>query len=212
MREEFSFNRYLDDFSREGLERIRRAKIGIAGAGGLGSNCASYLVRSCFENLVIADFDTVVPSNLNRQFYFTDQIGLMKTDALSANLLRINPDVNLTMRRERVDERNVREIFSGCDAVIEAFDVPESKALLVDAMLRDGIFTVCASGLAGIGRSDDIVIHRINDRLYVVGDMKSSVNADKPPCAPRVAAVAAKQADIVLEYIMTGVVRAGGDE
>ena len=210
MREEFTFKRYLNDFSREGLERIRRTKIGIAGAGGLGSNCASFLVRSCFENLVIADFDTVVPSNLNRQFYFADQIGMMKTDALAVNLKRINPDVNLTMCRERVNERNVREIFAGCDAVIEAFDAPESKALIVEAMMNEGIFTVCASGLAGIGKSDDIVIRRVNDRLFMAGDMISSVSADNPPCAPRVAVVAAKQADIILEYIMTDGVRAGG--
>lgn len=59
-------------FSGEQLERIRRVKVGIAGAGGLGSNCAFNLVRSGFSDFVICDFDIVEPSNLNRQFYFAD--------------------------------------------------------------------------------------------------------------------------------------------
>ena len=58
--------------------RLAAATVGIAGAGGLGSNCALHLVRSGVGRLVIADFDVVNDSNLNRQFYFRDQIGRKK--------------------------------------------------------------------------------------------------------------------------------------
>ena len=68
------------------------ACVGIAGAGGLGSNCAMHLVRSGIGKLVIADFDTVNESNLNRQFFFRDQVGRVKVEALRENLLRINPE------------------------------------------------------------------------------------------------------------------------
>ena len=65
-------NSYL---TREEKDRLQNVKIGIGGAGGLGSNAAAHLVRAGIEHLVIADFDTVSEGNLNRQFFFRDQIG-----------------------------------------------------------------------------------------------------------------------------------------
>ena len=66
-----SANPYLTPAERAVLER---ARIGIAGAGGLGSNCAMHLVRAGVRRLVVADFDVVGESNLNRQFFFRDQL------------------------------------------------------------------------------------------------------------------------------------------
>ena len=54
---------------------MSKFRVGIAGAGGLGSNCAVALARSGVGTLVIADFDIIEAANLNRQYYFTDQIG-----------------------------------------------------------------------------------------------------------------------------------------
>ena len=85
-------NTYLTKTEREILED---AKVGIAGAGGLGSNCAMHLVRAGVKRLVIADFDVVSESNLNRQFFFRDQLGMKKVEALKANLLRINPEAEV---------------------------------------------------------------------------------------------------------------------
>ena len=82
-----SANPYLTPAERAVLER---ARIGIAGAGGLGSNCAMHLVRAGVRRLVVADFDVVGESNLNRQFFFRDQLGMKKVAALKANLLRID--------------------------------------------------------------------------------------------------------------------------
>jgi len=66
-----SVNLYISDRERAIFEK---AIVGIAGAGGLGSNCAMHLVRAGIKNLVIADYDSVSPSNLNRQFFFADQL------------------------------------------------------------------------------------------------------------------------------------------
>jgi sulfur carrier protein ThiS adenylyltransferase len=68
---------------------LSKFRVGIAGAGGLGSNCAVALARSGVGTLVIADFDVIEEPNLNRQYYFTDQIGLMKTVALKDNIANI---------------------------------------------------------------------------------------------------------------------------
>jgi sulfur carrier protein ThiS adenylyltransferase len=194
-------NRYL---SRENLDKIRNATVGIAGAGGLGSNCAVSLVRSGFRTFVIADYDTVEPSNLNRQFYFSHQIGMMKVDALKENLLAINPALQIIFHPVRVTKENAEDLFSRCDAVVEAFDRVESKLMITEAIVPLKIFFAAASGIAGYGLSDEIKIRKINERFFCVGDFIHEIDPNNPPLAPRVAIAAAKQADLVLEYILKG--------
>jgi sulfur carrier protein ThiS adenylyltransferase len=87
-------------------------KIGIAGAGGLGSNVAVNLVRSGVDEIKIADFDVIEQSNLNRQFYFKDQIGQNKVNALFENLKRINPQIKLQIIQRKLERENLKEIFS----------------------------------------------------------------------------------------------------
>ncbi|MBQ8126560.1 MAG: ThiF family adenylyltransferase, partial [Kiritimatiellae bacterium] len=87
--------------------RLEGARVGIAGAGGLGSNCAQHLVRAGVRKFVIADFDTVAESNLNRQFFFRDQIGRKKVDALAENLRRIEPDLELDCRDVKLTPENI---------------------------------------------------------------------------------------------------------
>src|SRR5476649_2700716 len=79
----------------EQLALIQSKKVGIGGAGGLGSNCAMVLVRSGFKNLEIIDQDLIDASNLNRQQYYTSEIGLPKVEMLKKRLLDINPDANI---------------------------------------------------------------------------------------------------------------------
>ena len=90
-------NTYLTERERHILES---AKVGIAGAGGLGSNVAMLLVRAGMKKLVIADFDTVNESNLNRQFFFRRQLGEKKIDALAVNLLQIEPELALELHEQ----------------------------------------------------------------------------------------------------------------
>ena len=190
-------------FDEASLGKIRSATIGIAGAGGLGSNCASFLARSGFVNFVIADFDRVEKTNLNRQFFFAHQIGMNKTDALEMNLIAIEPSIEIVKHQHRVTKENAAAIFSRCDAVIEAFDNPRSKAMLAEEIVRLGIFFVSASGIAGHGSSDRIKVKSMNDRFHIVGDSQHEVSKEHPPLAPVVAIAAAKQADLVLHHILT---------
>jgi sulfur carrier protein ThiS adenylyltransferase len=189
-------------FKEEDLKKILSVKIGIAGLGGLGSNCAVNLVRSGINNLILVDFDRIEPKNLNRQFYFQHQIGLFKTEALTENLKKINPDIKITSFNERLEENNIFKFFNRCEVIVEAFDKAEYKSLLVSKLLPTRKLIVSASGLAGYGNSDDIKIHRIKKNLIIVGDLKSEAAANLPPLSPRVNIAAAKQADIILEYII----------
>jgi sulfur carrier protein ThiS adenylyltransferase len=187
---------------QENLSKIQKIKVGLAGAGGLGSNCAVFLVRSGFKNLRIVDFDRVETSNLNRQFFFADQVGRVKVYALSENLLRINPDLQIEALALKIEKNTAAAVFSDCDIVVEALDKAEGKKDLVEACLEAGQTVVAASGLAGWGRSDGITTHRVNKNFYLVGDMVSGVTPDNPPLAPGVAVAAAKQADVILKLVL----------
>jgi len=186
----------------ERLEIIQKVKIGIAGAGGLGSNCAFNLVRSGFKRLKIVDFDIVEPSNLNRQFYFLDQLNIPKVDALKSNLLRINPDLEIEAINTMIERKNIKQIFKECDIVVEAFDKTMYKTMIAESFFSSGKLLVCASGIGGWGKSDDIVVKKVHENFYVVGDFVSEVDENLLPISPRVNIVAAKQADIVLSRVL----------
>ena len=190
----------LKYFSQEQLRKLQGIHVGIAGAGGLGSNCAFNLARCGFKRFTICDFDTVELSNLNRQFYFIDQAGLPKVSALRTNLLRINPAVQVDAVRETVTRENVLGLFSGCDAVVEAFDDISSKQMITEAYMRSGKFFIAFSGIAGYGDSDGLVVRRVTGTFHLIGDMRSEASEHVPPCSPRVNVAAAKGADILLEW------------
>lgn len=196
---EESLLRYLGE---KRLARIQSVTIGIAGAGGLGSNCACNLVRSGFKRFVIGDFDSVEPGNLDRQFFFLDQVGRKKVEALRENLLRINPHLEIRVYAGRIEEENLDQLFAECDIIVEAFDQVQYKRMIVEHYLSTGKFLVSASGLAGWGKSDDLRIRRVRDNFFLVGDFVTEVGEDIPPLSPRVNIVAAKQADIILEYVL----------
>ncbi len=183
--------------------RLASRRVGIAGAGGLGSNAAAALVRSGIGHLVVADFDTVTPENLNRQFYFTDQTGRPKVDALRENLLRINPALDIHVFTERVTPVNAGSFFSGCDVVVEAFDVAGEKEWFAAWMAQHlpHIPLIMGSGIAGWGNPCLIQVQRAGN-LYVCGHQKETDQKTVPLMAPRVTQTAMMQADLVLEILL----------
>ena len=184
------------------LAKVQETRVGIAGLGGLGSNVAWHLVRSGFSHLILADFDRVEASNLNRQVYFPEQLGLLKTEALAENLLRINPDLNLELWSVQVTPANVQAIFGQCPVWVEGFDQTASKKMFVEEGLASGKNVISASGLAGWGDTDTIHTKHWNSGLSVVGDFCTAVGENQPPLSPRVGVVAAKQADLVLAWVL----------
>ena len=182
--------------------KLSRARVGIAGAGGLGSNCAMLLARAGVGHLTICDFDVVAESNLNRQFYFRDQVGMLKTEALEANLKRIAPEMGIDARAVKLDSANMVEIFSGCDIVVEAFDSAEAKMLFYGTMLKSKKKLVGASGMAGWGKSNELKVRMFGETMALAGDGKSAVGGGEHPQSARVAIVAAMEANSVLAMIL----------
>ena len=192
-------NPYLTDAQRTILER---AKIGVAGLGGLGSNVLCHLVRAGVRRFVASDFDVVSESNLNRQFFFAEQIGRKKTEALAENLRRIDPDLELDFRDISLTAENIPEVFAGCDVVVEAFDKAEAKTMLIGALAKRGVPIVAASGLAGFGKSNDIRLRKAGANLYLVGDLTSGISAELAPASPRVGIAAAMEANTVIALLL----------
>jgi sulfur carrier protein ThiS adenylyltransferase len=194
------------NFVKKGLGRdyIAKAgcvKIGIAGCGGLGGNCAFNLVRSGFVQLRLVDFDIVEASNINRQFFFFPQIGMPKVEALAENLKNINSALKLDVMQKKINRKNLKKIFSDCDIIVEALDGENDKAMVIEGLMPIKRFIVSASGIAGFGNSDRIKTHYIKDNLVIIGDLSTGVN-QALPLSPIVNIAAAKQADAIIEYIM----------
>lgn len=169
-------------------------KIGIAGVGGIGSNVALNLVRSGVIQLKLVDFDRVESGNLNRQFYFADQIGLFKVEALKINLSRINPKVRLGAQVQRIDAQNCAELFSDCDLIVEGFDRQADKKMLIETF-ADKKAVVSACGIAGFDLTT-IRSRRIGNS-YIAGDF--TTDCDQAPLfSHKVTTVANHMSEFIL--------------
>lgn len=184
-------------------ETLAAATIGVAGAGGLGSNAAAALIRAGAGRLIIADFDQVESSNLNRQFFFHHQIGEPKVSALRDNLLKIDPEANITIHQTILAPDNIPAVFADCDILLEAFDKPEMKTMLAGAWMENfpDRPLIMASGLAGYG--DYRALREVrNGMTTICGDQKSTLESEGGYTAPRVGIVANMQANAAIELLM----------
>lgn len=192
---------------RHGAENqkiLASASAGVAGLGGLGSHIAVFLARLGVGRLVLADFDRVDLANIQRQQYYLSDVGRPKCEALAEQLRRINPYLQYETHDTRVTAANAPRIFGGCRVVCEAFDRPEEKAMLAEAVLGampDAVL-VAASGMAGFGSANAIRTERRMKRLLVCGDFESDVEDGLPVAAPRAALCAAHQATAALRILL----------
>lgn len=185
-------------------EKVKKAKIAIAGLGGLGSTVALALGRVGVGHIKIIDFDVVEPSNLNRQQYFIRHIGMKKCHALKEILLEINPFINIEVVDTYVDKDNIKDLFEDMDIVIEAFDGAENKAMIVREVLlqTEKPKVISASGMAGYYSNNLIISKKINTRLYMCGDFKNEAKVNEGLMAPRVGIAACHEANMSLRLIL----------
>ena len=179
------------------------AVVAICGLGGLGSNIAISLARAGVGQLILCDYDRVDITNLHRQQYKADQIGMYKTVVLAENLKEIAPYVSVEIHTERITEDNALTLLRSADIICEAFDDAECKAMLTNTVLSElpDKYLVAASGMAGMGTTNSIKTRRITSRFYLCGDETSEVSDGIGLVAPRVALCAAHQAHTVLRII-----------
>ena len=183
---------------------LSAGNVAIAGLGGLGSNVAYSLTRIGVGHLHLIDFDVVDVTNLNRQQYFMEHVGMYKTEALKSLLMKINPYIEIKTDCVRVTEENIKELFCDNDIVCEAFDNPDAKALLVNGIMEyfPEKKLVSASGMAGFGSSNSIVTRRITKNFYLCGDRVTAPSYGNGLMAPRVAVCAAHEANMITRLIL----------
>ena len=188
---------------KELQQAFSTAVVAICGLGGLGSNIAIALARAGIGKLILIDFDRVDITNLHRQQYKADQIGMYKTVALVENLKEIAPYISLEIHTERIAEDNAVTLLSDADIICEAFDDAECKAMLTNTVLTEmrDKYLVAASGMAGLYDANRIKTRKVTSRFYLCGDEMSEVSDGIGLVAPRVALCAAHQAHTVLRIL-----------
>ncbi len=192
--------RHSEDIQR----KFTSATVAICGLGGLGSNIAVALARAGVGKLILIDFDKVDITNLHRQQYKANQIGMNKTDALAHNLREIAPFTTVETHCVRITENNAEQLLGNADIICEAFDDAECKAMLTNLVLEkmSDKFLVAASGMAGMGSANTIKTRKVMSRFYLCGDEESDVQSEGSLVSSRVMLCAAHQAHTVLRILV----------
>lgn len=202
---EADFARAVDSRSDRPVYRVmKQARVGIAGLGGLGSNIAVALARSGVGHLTLVDCDTVELSNLNRQLYSLPHLGKAKVAAMSEILRQINPFCRITARNIRVTADNCVDLFAGCGIIVEAFDLPEQKAMLVNTVMEKmpEKYLICGSGMAGFGNANGITTRYVTEKLTLCGDGVTDIADGVGLTAARVMVCAGHMASRAMEIIL----------
>lgn len=195
--------------ARHGIDfqkKMSQASAAVCGLGGLGSNIAIALARAGIGRLHIIDFDKVDISNLNRQQYFTDQLGEFKTKALADTLIRIAPYCEIIPHCIKLTEENIPELLKDDDVICEAFDLAEQKAMLVNCVLEKltDKYLIAASGMAGTGSANLIKTRQITKRFFICGDEENGTEEAGSLVSARVMLCAAHEALTAVRIITEG--------
>jgi len=130
----------IEKFGEEGQEKLKRAKVFIAGAGGLGSATSIYLMAAGVGMMRIVDHDRVELSNLNRQILHWDEdIGKWKVDSALEKLKRLNKGVEIEATKELITEANVSQLVADFDLIVDAMDNLPTRYVVNKAALERNI-------------------------------------------------------------------------
>lgn len=202
-KEEF-YEALVERHGRENQEKFSKATVAICGLGGLGSNIAICLARAGVGKLILIDYDKVDVTNLHRQQYKANQVGMLKTYAMMENLMEINPYLQAEAYPVILNENNLQDILKEADIVCEAFDDARYKAMLVNEVLEKfgEKYILSSSGMAGFGSANLITTKKLSGRFYLCGDGVSDVEDGIGLVASRVMVCAAQEAHMALRILM----------
>lgn len=155
-------------FGEDGADRIAAGSVIIAGLGAVGSFAAEALARNGVGHLILIDFDTVEPSNVNRQLYaLSSTVGKSKTDIALERILDINPNCDVKILQSKIASEEAQvadtlEIFGEVDIILDAIDDVEAKTALMLYGITREIPIVSSMGAA----------RRLNPTLVRTGALK----------------------------------------
>jgi adenylyltransferase/sulfurtransferase len=139
-------------FGEKGQEKLKNAKVFIAGAGGLGSPISIYLAVAGVGNITLVDHDVVELSNLNRQILHGDNdINRKKTESGEETIRALNSDINVNIISDSITTDNVKRLIGDSGLIIDAMDNFDTRHTLNRACVELGIpyFHGAVSGFDG---------------------------------------------------------------
>jgi molybdopterin/thiamine biosynthesis adenylyltransferase len=139
-RDRYDRQMMIRGFGEEGQEKLKKAKVVVAGGGGLGSPSSIYLAAAGVGTIRIIDRDKVDLSNLNRQVLHWDKdIGRKKVESAAEKLSQLNKGIRVEAIEETIDESNVSELVGDSDVIIDAMDNLPARYLLNKTAIEKGI-------------------------------------------------------------------------
>ncbi len=139
-RERYDRQIMIREFGEGGQEKLKRAKVIVAGSGGLGSPVSIYLAAAGVGTIRIVDHDRVELSNLNRQVLHWDKdIGMKKVDSAAEKLSQLNQSVRIEPMAETINDDNVSSLVADFDVIVDAMDNLPTRYLLNKAAIENNI-------------------------------------------------------------------------
>jgi molybdopterin-synthase adenylyltransferase len=130
----------IKDFGEEGQEKLKKSRVLLAGAGGLGSAVAFYLAAAGIGHLRIVDQDQVELSNLNRQIlHWETDIGRAKVESAGEKLTKLNREITIETRQEEINEKNLPDLIEGCDLIVDGLDNFSTRYLINQQIISRNI-------------------------------------------------------------------------
>lgn len=151
-RERYDRQIMIGEIGEEGQEKLKRSRVVIAGAGGLGSPIAIYLTAAGIGMIRMIDHDQVTLSNLNRQIlHWEEDIGRKKVDSARTKLRNLNSEVEIEAVAETITEGNVSQLVDGCDVIVDAMDNLPTRYILNRCAIEKNIpfFHGAVNGFGG---------------------------------------------------------------
>lgn len=146
--ERYSRHINLADIGNKGQQKLLDSTALLVGLGGLGSPIAMYLAAAGVGHLILADFDVVELSNLQRQIaHTTNSIGELKTHSARATCLNMNPDIKIDTIDEVLDEESLAEVVANCDIVLDGCDNFPTRFAVNEACVKHKVPLVSGAAI-----------------------------------------------------------------
>lgn len=130
-KERYSRQMIIGDWGEAAQQKLTHSRVGILGAGGLGSPVSLYLAAAGIGSLLVCDYQRLEISNLNRQILYTEEnLGEVKAELAARRLTELNTDIEVAFRSVKIDDENIAGIFADCDLVIDCLDNFETRLVL----------------------------------------------------------------------------------
>lgn len=186
-----------------GQTALRNSSVFIAGAGGLGSPAAFYLVSAGVGQIRIADMDVLELSNMNRQIlHTTDRIGMSKAESAKKTLAALDPECRVTAFTEKIDEASVRRLVGDADIIVDCMDNFAARYVLNRFAVDEGL-PLMHGAVAGFTGQATLVIPGKTPCLSCIFP-EAKTTEKTPVLGPTAGVIGSIEAGEVVKYL-TGI-------